>query len=565
MSATSPERLILEFPPDPSASPPGIGHLRSPIVADVIARFEKLRGFEPVRPLLWDNWGIPVARASELSGKSGAVIADEYAVAWAEARAKLALLPSTESRSNEKANAQEVGELFSKLLARGAIFFRNAPTFYCQSCARDVLRKEARNLVCPGCKSTNLVWAFRQAPFLAVKHLASRIYAATLQLDWPLDLRNAFARYFETVSGADQIYETDLGPMTVFWPARAAISTPLAIHLSPEHPLLARIDPNSDVWRNVEHALVVGSEEPVPLGLFASTAGTTERVPLFLALRVDRASTFGTGARPVIGTSANAKNAELRPVSRTRLLDLRVGSIRSWGVAVAPLAEGTPGLRVHPLFALAWYFVRESAKPYAAAPVTIGAAHHALTPMLYARCLAYVLEEQRMISGIFEPFPILRDHGVVVGWDGRKMARLHNNVVNAHETLAGHGADCTRLSMMFMGPLASNLRWNGRVMHTMERFLTAIRRWADEGGSVEADVSKVERAHSMLECTHRHMLSAEFHLAIARLRDVFRAGVPEGERRHFLQLLWTFAPEGAEYAWRQLGDGSSLADNSTHR
>jgi hypothetical protein len=54
------------------------------------------------------------------------------------------------------------------------------------------------------------------------------------------------------------------------------------------------------------------------------------------------------------------------------------------------------------------------------------------------------------------------------------------------------------------------------------------------------------------------MLAAEFHLAVARLRDVFLSGLPEAERQHFLQLLWTFAPEGADYAWKMLGDGSSL-------
>ncbi len=558
MSTTSGKRLILEFPPDPSANPPGIGHLRSPIVADVIARFEKLRGFEPVKPLLWDNWGIPIGRASELSRRAGAAIADEYTTDWAEARAKLGLLGSVESRSNDHANAQEVSELYLKLMGRGAIFFQDSPTLYCHPCGLDVMRKEARKMVCPRCRSSNLVWEFRQAPFLAVKHLAPRMYEATLQLDWPADLKNTFARYFETVSGADQVYETNVGPISVFWPDPAAARNLQAIYLSPEHPILARIERDSDVWRNVERALVSPSAELVPLEMFAWSAEAAERIPLFVTPRVDRASTFGTGARAVLGARAYVREAELRPTSRTRLLDLRVGSVRSWGVAAAPLSEGAPGLRVHPLFALGWYFVRESAKLYAAPPIAIGAAHHALTPMLYARCLAYVLGEEGLMPGIFEPFPILRGHGVVVGADGRKMSRLHDNVVDARETLACFGADCTRLSMMFMGPLSSKVHWDGRVMHTMDRFLGGVRRWANEGDSGVADDSTVERAHRMLERAHRHMIAAEFHLAVARLRDVFLSGVPVGERRQFVQLLWTFAPECAEYAWNRLGAGSPL-------
>jgi len=229
-----------------------------------------------------------------------------------------------------------------------------------------------------------------------------------------------------------------------------------------------------------------------------------------------------------------------------------------------------------------WYFLRfasphESAAPFNRDAVNywlpvdlyVGGAEHAVMHLLYARMWTKVMCDAELINFV-EPFPVLRNQGVVWAPDGQRMSKSKGNVVTPDAMIEKYGADPLRLWELFMSPFDEATNWNEDGVGAMARYLarvwTFFRRYVQAGcpeGTPEA--ATLKRAHKTIATVTDHIERMRFNTALAALMDQLNylgKLKPEEIGRFametYIVMLAPMAPHMCEEIWRTLGHDRSI-------
>jgi leucyl-tRNA synthetase len=195
-----------------------------------------------------------------------------------------------------------------------------------------------------------------------------------------------------------------------------------------------------------------------------------------------------------------------------------------------------------------------------------GGPEHVTRHHLYARFLTHALYDLGLVP-FAEPFPHLRLHGMLTK-DGAKMSKSRGNVVNPDRYITKHGADVTRMYLLFIGPWDEGGDFSDAGIAGIERFLRRAWRVITEPhapGSGSVDVRPLDRAIATVGADLEAM---RFNTAIASLMELVRwarkergsMSQPEWERMStsVVLLLAPFAPHLAEELWSALGGNDSV-------
>jgi leucyl-tRNA synthetase len=230
-----------------------------------------------------------------------------------------------------------------------------------------------------------------------------------------------------------------------------------------------------------------------------------------------------------------------------------------------------------------WYFLRfadahnenepfskEKAKFWLPVDDYIGGAEHAVMHLLYARMWTKVMFDAGMIE-FDEPFKSLRNQGMILAPDGRKMSKSWGNTITPNEIIdQGYGADAIRIMELFIGPWNQSANWSVEGMGGCFRFLQRV--WALVQEHVESDKpaeAPLPAVHKTIKKVTDDLREMGFNTAIAALmelvNDLYKAkeGGLQGESWQFaltslVQLLAPFAPHITEELWQQLGQEGSV-------
>ncbi len=214
-------------------------------------------------------------------------------------------------------------------------------------------------------------------------------------------------------------------------------------------------------------------------------------------------------------------------------------------------------------------FDRKAADYWLPVDLYVGGAEHAVMHLLYARMWTKVMYDAGLI-GFNEPFPVLRNQGMVWAADGQKMSKSKGNVVTPDAMIDKYGADALRLWELFMSPFDEATNWNeGGVAGTSKfiaRVWTMVRRYADAGcpdGAPSEDT--LRKAHKTIRIVTEHIERMRFNNAVAAMMDHLNhlSKLKPAEMNRFvvesyIVMLAPMAPYVGEELWRALGHSRSV-------
>ncbi len=236
-----------------------------------------------------------------------------------------------------------------------------------------------------------------------------------------------------------------------------------------------------------------------------------------------------------------------------------------------------------------WYFLRfaDPHNPTALAapselnywlPVDLymGGAEHAVMHLLYARFWTKVLYDLEVIS-FFEPFACLRNQGLILAPDGRKMSKSFHNVITPDEVVAEYGADALRGYECFISDFELAVPWSTQGVPGVRRWLDRIWRIVLYSNEEQGQQGVVFSTRDLQRITHQSIQRVEsdildrkfntlvaalmeFTNALYRARDAGLAGSAAWDEAITTLLLLTapVAPHLTEELWQRLGKPYSI-------
>jgi leucyl-tRNA synthetase len=285
------------------------------------------------------------------------------------------------------------------------------------------------------------------------------------------------------------------------------------------------------------------------------------------------------GAVPVPEDQLPVKLPEVKKFQPTGTGESPLASIDAWVTTKCPI-DGKPARRetnTMPQWAgSSWYFLRfadpdnkreawskKSMQSWLPVDFYIGGAEHAVLHLLYSRFWVKALNDAGLLS-FREPFMTLRNQGIILAEDGRKMSKSFGNVINPDDEIKKYGADALRMHEMFLGPLEQEKPWSTKGIVGIVRFLERVWR-------LQETVSKTARADEKLamamnattkKVTH-DIESLGFNTAISTLMQYAnllaeQKEVPKKAYERLVVLLSPMAPHITEELWSQLGNKKSI-------
>jgi leucyl-tRNA synthetase len=238
-----------------------------------------------------------------------------------------------------------------------------------------------------------------------------------------------------------------------------------------------------------------------------------------------------------------------------------------------------------------WYFLRFASPHFADGPVEpeslrrwlpvdlyVGGAEHAVMHLLYARFWTKVMHDAGLVH-FDEPFTVLKNQGMMLGEDGRKMSKSLGNVVTPDDMAGRYGTDALRLYLLFVGPFEADVAWQEAGIAGVFRFVKRV--WsltvesAEEGpsGAALSDEHIRELRYQIHRTIRKVSLDIdgfEFNTAVAALMEFVNHLYSMRDRRAqlgsswseaietLLRLLSPMAPFVAEELWEHIGKQGSI-------
>lgn len=228
-----------------------------------------------------------------------------------------------------------------------------------------------------------------------------------------------------------------------------------------------------------------------------------------------------------------------------------------------------------------WYFLRymdpknrkafadrKALKYWNSVDMYVGGAEHATGHLLYARFWHKFLKDFGLVFSD-EPFKALRNQGMILGPDNRKMSKRWGNVINPNDIVETYGADTLRVYEMFMGPFEASLPWNTDSIIGSRRFLDRIWRIVEkvDKKSKKSDSDFEIILHKTIKKVGEDIETFSFNTAVSsmmvmlnKMEEVLNDDkiISRKDFETFLKILCPFAPHITEEIWQMLGNKKLL-------
>jgi leucyl-tRNA synthetase len=308
---TRPKYYVLDMFPYPSGDGLHVGHPKGYTATDVVARAKRMMGFNVLRVMGWDSFGLPAERRAERTGEHPSVITARNIATFKRQLAKLGLSYdwTRELATSDPRFYKWTQWIFEVLYERGLAYRAEVPVNFCPALGTVLANEEVHDgkyieTGDPVEKRLLRQW------MLKITAYADRLTEDLAGLDWPVGTLKAQRDWIGKSIGANVVFQVVGGgePITVFTTRPDTLFGGTWVVLAPEHPLVDAIttpDQRAAVAAYREQAgkrserdrVTEAADAPktgVPTGARAVNPVTGEHVPIWIADYV--LASYGTGA-----------------------------------------------------------------------------------------------------------------------------------------------------------------------------------------------------------------------------------------------------------------------------
>ena len=487
---------LVEFP-YPSAEGLHVGHVLTYCGADVVGRYQRMRGRAVFQPMGFDSFGIHTENYALRVGEHPAAVTDRTVANYRRQLSRVGCAWDwTGVTTSHPSYYRWTQWLFLQLFRAGLAYQAEAPVVWCPSCATVLAHEQVEDGRCERCATVVAERVMRQW-FLRITAYRDRLAAGLDALDWPERAKNVQRRWLAGLH--DWLISRQR-----YW--------------GPPIPVV--------------HCERCG---PVPV--------PEDQLPVLLP-DVAEVRPTGDGRSPLaaveafVATTCPACGGPAR--RETDVSDTFLDS--SWYFLRHPSAS----VGVAP-----W----DPDRTRQMLPVDLyaGGPEHVARHHLYARFVTMALFDLGLV-GFEEPFPRMRLHGTITK-DGAKMSKSRGNVVNPDDYVDRHGGDVLRAHVLGSGRWSATSDFRDAGIVGVERLFTRLWRLASgeasgPGVGAQALARGVARVQAGIE-------AMRFNTAIGALRELAdRASA--AELPTVVLLLAPFAPYLAEELWSSTGGRYSV-------
>ena len=301
------KRYVLEQYPYPSGTL-HMGHMLVYTIGDVRAHFYRRNGFEVMRPMGWDSFGLPAENAAIRGGGHPRETTDRNitAIRAFMKRVGWAIDWTREIASHDPAYYRWTQWLFLQLYEAGLAYRKAAPVKWCPNDQTVLANEQAKDGRCERCgamvESRKLEqWFFRTTAY------ADEMLDFS-QVRWPERTIAMERHWIGRSEGAEILFRTEEldVDLPVFTTRPDTLFGATFFVVAPEHDLVERLAAGSPheveirdyvratAAKTAEERLEAKQKTGVFTGWYAINPGTGERIPVWVADYV--LSDYGTGA-----------------------------------------------------------------------------------------------------------------------------------------------------------------------------------------------------------------------------------------------------------------------------
>ena len=302
---------LLDMFPYPSGTGLHVGHPKGYVATDVVARIKRMQGYNVLRPMGWDSFGLPAERQAVREGLSPQEITRRNISTFKKQLKVLGLAYDWEREfaTSDPAYYKWTQWIFLRLLEKGLAYEAEVPVNWCPALGSVLANEEVRDGVYietgdPVEKRKMRQW------MLKITDYAESLLEGLDDLDWPEGIKEMQRHWIGRSEGAyiDFRIQGQDRPITVFTTRPDTLFGCTYLVLAPEHEGVDEItSPDSaDSVAAYRAATTARSERErtseavdaiktgVPTGAYARNPVNGELVPIWIADYV--LASYGTGA-----------------------------------------------------------------------------------------------------------------------------------------------------------------------------------------------------------------------------------------------------------------------------
>ncbi len=304
-----PKYYILDMFPYPSGAGLHMGHPEGYTATDILARWRRMRGFNVLRPMGWDAFGLNTERYAERSGLHPARVTEDSCNTFRRQIKSLGLSYDwdREFSTTDPEYFRWTQWIFLKLYEKDLAYTAEVPVNWCPAVGTVLANEEVKDgryveTGDPVEKRKMRQWMLR------ITEYAQRLIDDLDELDWPEGVKTMQREWVGRSEGAEVTFRVDGGgqEFVVFTTRPDTLFGATYCVLAPEHPLVSQVvtadcreaveayvrqaESRSDVDRRDENREKTGEFT----GAYAVNPVNGEKVPIWIADYV--LGGYGTGA-----------------------------------------------------------------------------------------------------------------------------------------------------------------------------------------------------------------------------------------------------------------------------